>query len=261
MNEPLPNKVTATEGIRWIGMSFSLFGRSPSIWIVMFLLFAGINLGLTMLPFLELLPTVLAPAFLAGFYIGCVELQKGGMLQIDHLFHGFKKQGRMLIRLGLFFFLWNIVIYLIVLLFLQSILSQEQARLLTEAQSQEQMGALLTQNPEMLGAFFNALIVAALLSIPLVMASWFSPALVTFQNVPPLRAMAISLKACNKNILPFLLYGILMLPMMVLAFLPLGLGLLLILPVIIISQFVSYQAVFPNADDSNDDQEQSIITL
>ena len=193
--------------------------------------------------------------------MGCVEIKKGGMLQIDHLFHGFKKRGRMLIRLGLFFFLWNIVIYLITLLFLQSAMTEEQARMLTEAQSQEQLGTLLSQNPDMLGIFFNALIIAALLSIPLVMASWFSPALVAFQNISPAKAMGLSLKACNKNILPFLLYGVLMLPMMVLGFLPLGLGLLVILPVILISQFVSYQAVFPNDDTQDQDQQQSIITL
>ena len=261
MTEPTPNKVTASEGIRWIGMSFSLFGRSASIWIVMLLLFLGINFGLTMVPFLELLPTVLAPAFTVGFYMGCLELQKGGMLQIDHLFNGFKKQGRMLIRLGLFFFLWNIVIYLLTMMFLQSTMTEEQARLLADAQSQEQLGAVLTQDPAMLGMMINALIVAAILTIPLLMASWFSPALVAFQNISPLKAMALSLKACNKNIVPFLLYGLVMLPMTVLAFLPLGLGLLVILPVIIISQFVSYQAVFPNEDDPNEDQNQSIITL
>ncbi len=227
----------------------------------MFLLFVGINFGLTMVPFLELLPTVLAPAFTVGFYIGCQELKKGGMLQIDHLFDGFKKQGRMLIRLGLFFFLWNIVIYFLAMIFLQASMTEEQALLLADAQSREQIGTLLTSQPEMLSVMINVLIVAALLTIPLLMASWFSPALVAFQNVPPLKAMTLSLKACNTNILPFLLYGLLMLPMTVLGFLPLGLGLVVILPVIIISQFVSYQAVFPGEDNISEDDNQSIITL
>ena len=261
MNEPIPNKVPISEGIRWIGMSFSIFGRSPSIWIVMLLLFIGINFGLTMLPFLELLPTVLAPAFTAGFYLGCLELNKGGMLQIDHLFHGFKKQGRMLIRLGLFFFLWNIVIYLVAMLVLQSAMTEQQGRMLAEAQSQEQLTAILNQNPEILSMILNAVIVAVILTIPLLMASWFAPALVTFQNVRPIKAMQLSLKACYSNIIPFLLYAVVMLPLLVLGFLPLGLGLLVLLPVIIISQFVSYQAIFPSDDNQGEDEEQSIITL
>lgn len=260
MTEPTPNKLPTSQGLAWIGQSFSIFGKGAGIWIVMLLLFVGINFGITMVPFLEFLPTVLAPAFTVGFYMGCKAVQKHEMLQIDHLFQGFKQKGRMLIRLGLFFFLWNIVIYLITTMFVQMTMSEEQMRIMSEAQTQEQMASLLTQNPEMVGVVINAIIVAGIMTIPLLMASWFSPALVAFNNVAPLKAMSLSLKACNRNILPFLVYGLVMLPLTVLAFLPLGLGLLIILPVIIISQYVSYKSVFP-MEEEQDDEPQSIITL
>ena len=248
-------------GIRWIGQSFSLFGKNPSIWIVMLLVFVGINFGLTMIPYLELLPTILAPAFTVGFYMGCIELQRGGDLQIDHLFNGFKKQGRSLVRLGLLFFVWNIVIYLLTMMFVQQMMTQEHADLLAQAQTQEQLTAIFTQNPELLNVIINGIFVALILSVPLVMASWFSPALVAFQNVPPLKAMTLSLKACNKNFIPFLIYGLLMVPLLVLSFVPLlGLGLLVMLPVIVIGQYVCYQSVFPNTD-STEDEKQGIITL
>ncbi|MEL0034887.1 MAG: BPSS1780 family membrane protein [Gammaproteobacteria bacterium] len=260
MNLPTPNKLAITQGLSWISRSFSLFGKGAGIWIVMLLLFVGINLGLTMVPFLELLPTVLAPGFTVGFYIGCRAIQKGEMLQIDYLFHGFKQKGRLLIRLGLFFFLWNIVIYLITSLFLQMNLTDEQARLLSAAQTQEQMAKLLTDDPALMSTILNAALVAIIMTIPLIMASWFSPALVAFHEVPPLKAMTLSLKAFNRNLLPFVLYFLIMLPLTVLAFIPLALGLLIILPVIIISQYVSYQAVFPSPTEQ-DDEPQSIITL
>ena len=260
MIEPTPNKLSTSQGLAWIGQSFSIFGKGAGIWVVMLLLFIGINFGITMVPFLEFLPTVLAPAFTVGFYVGCKAVLKGDMLQIDHLFHGFKLKGRMLIRLGLFFFIWNIAIYMITMLFLQMTMTEEQVRLMSEAETQEQMAGLLTESPEMIGVVINAIIVAGIMTIPLLMASWFSPALVAFHNIAPLKAMSLSLKACNRNILPFLVYGLVMLPLTVLAFLPLGLGLLIILPVIIISQYVSYKSVFPNQEEQ-DDEPQSIITL
>jgi hypothetical protein len=260
MTEPQYIKVSAGTALTWIGRSFGLYGKNPSIWIVMLLLFMAINFGLTMVPFLELLPTVLAPAFMVGFYLGCLQLQKGGALQIDHLFDGFKKQGRALIRLGLLYFACNIVIYFLTTLFLQSTISEEHMALIAQAQTQEQLAQLFGRNPELVSVVMNAVLIAVLLSIPLVMASWFSPALVAFQKVPPLKAMGLSIRACNGNILVFLVYGVVVLPMLVLAFIPLGLGLLIMLPVIIISQFVSYQTVFPNNDEMEDEQ-QGIITL
>ena len=126
MTEPQFVKVSASTGLAWLGRSFGLYGKSPSIWIVMLLLFIGINFGLTMLPFLELLPTVLAPAFTVGFYFGCIQLQQSNELHIDRLFDGFKKHGRELIRLGLMYFACNIVIYFITTIFLQQSVSEEQ---------------------------------------------------------------------------------------------------------------------------------------
>ena len=260
MTEPTPNKLSTGHGLTWIAQSFSIFGKGASIWIVMLLIFIAINFVITMVPFLQFLLTVLAPVFTVGFYIGCRAVLKSEMLQIDHLFYGFKLQGRMLIRLGLFFMLWNIAIYLIIMLFLQMTMTEEQVRLMSQAQTQEQMARLLTESPAMIGVVINAIIVAGIMTIPLLMASWFSPALVAFNNIAPLKAMSLSLKACNRNILPFLVYGLVMLPLTVLASIPLGLGLLIILPVIIISQYVSYKSVFPN-QEQQDDEPQSIITL
>ena len=52
-----------------------------------------------------------------------------------------------------------------------------------------------------------ALLIGFVLSVPLMMAVWFAPLLVFFDDVKPLRALALSLWACVKNVLPFLLYG------------------------------------------------------
>jgi hypothetical protein len=43
------------------------------------------------------------------------------------------------------------------------------------------------------------------------MAFWFAPALVMLDRVPAWRALVLSLRACVRNMLPFLVYSVAML--------------------------------------------------
>ena len=133
--------------------------------------------------------------------------------------------------------------------------------LLAQAQTQPEMITLLQQNPDLVPTFLSAMLLALILSVPLVMAIWFAPALVYFRGLRPLKAMSLSIKACNKNLLPFLVFGLIFIPLLLLAIVPFGLGLLVILPVMLISQFVSFQAVFPDTDSENDDTDSGVLTL
>ena len=228
----------------------------------MLLLFIGVNLLLGMLPFLELLPTILAPVFAVGFFIGCQELLENRMLQLDHLFGGFKKHFQMLFRLGLIYFLCNLLIFTLASLYVSQSVPEATLDLLAQAQTQTEMVQVMNQNPDLVPVILSAVLLALILSIPLVMASWFAPALVYFRDQRPLKAMALSIKACNKNLLPFLVFGLLFLPLLFLALIPLGLGLLVMLPVMLISQYVSFLDVFgmgEMADDEDDDS--GVLTL
>ena len=88
------------------------------------------------------------------------------------------------------------------------------------------------------------------LSMPLLMACWFSPLLVYLHDMKPLPAMLFSLKACLQNLLPFLLYGLVgFLALMVvtpvsLATRILDLGMWLLAPVVIPSIYASYKDIF-----------------
>ena len=59
--------------------------------------------------------------------------------------------------------------------------------------------------------------------------------------------MGQSFRACLKNIVPFLLYGIVFFFLFVLAAIPLGLGFLVVIPVLIASIYTSYRDVFYRA--------------
>jgi uncharacterized membrane protein len=75
------------------------------------------------------------------------------------------------------------------------------------------------------------------------MAIWFAPALVALHAMPAIDAMKLSFKACLANIVPFLMYGLVLTVLMVVAIIPCGLGLLVLLPVMYISYYTSYREV------------------
>jgi uncharacterized membrane protein len=95
----------------------------------------------------------------------------------------------------------------------------------------------------LLPMLFLALVGAALF-VPLVMAFWFAPALVVLHDVPAFPAMRMSFLACLKNFLPFLLYGIVLTVLAVIATLPLLLGWLVLSPVMWASMYASYRDMF-----------------
>jgi uncharacterized membrane protein len=88
------------------------------------------------------------------------------------------------------------------------------------------------------------ILAAAALSIPLVMAYWFAPALVALNGYAPFEAMKTSFSACLKNVLPFLVYGLVGLVLAVVATIPLGLGWFVLAPLGMASMYASYRDIF-----------------
>jgi uncharacterized membrane protein len=80
--------------------------------------------------------------------------------------------------------------------------------------------------------------------VPLLMAYWFAPALVIMHGVAPIAAMKASFGACLRNILPFLVYGIVMMVLAFLAMIPVGLGMLVWIPLSFTSTYAAYRDIF-----------------
>ena len=114
------------------------------------------------------------------------------------------------------------------------------------------IGALLSGDTSQLAAiagssiitFLLALLIGLALLAPLLAALWFAPALVYFHDEPPLEALKISFFACMKNLLSFLVYGVLLLMLCVAAAIPFMLGFLVVGPLALISVYTSYRAIF-----------------
>ena len=93
--------------------------------------------------------------------------------------------------------------------------------------------------------FLFGMMVSMVLYIPVMMGLWFAPALVLFhQEIKPVEAMIMSFKACLKNFLPFIIYSVVVFVMFFIAMIPIGLGLLVAVPVIIASSYFGYRSIF-----------------
>jgi uncharacterized membrane protein len=88
------------------------------------------------------------------------------------------------------------------------------------------------------------LLVCALLVVPLLMAFWFAPPLIVLRGDEPVAAMLTSFRACLRNMLPFTVYGLIGIVFIVIASIPLFLGLLVLIPVAAATVYTSYKDVF-----------------
>jgi hypothetical protein len=216
----------------WIVNGFNLFKANPAMWIILLVIYLAIMIPISMLPVIgSVVSTLLAPVFAAGMMWGCQALIKNQDLEINHLFEGFKRNTSQLISIG--------GIYMVSLLFVAVIvvlaLDKDTAELLVQGKD---------LSPEQADAMLMPIMIALLLIMPVLMAYWFAPVLAGLHNLSAVEAMKLSFSACLKNMLPFLLYGLIFMVLLIVAIIPFGLGLLVVAPMMMTSLYSSYADVF-----------------
>ncbi len=97
---------------------------------------------------------------------------------------------------------------------------------------------------------FTLMLLALLALFLLNVAFWFVNTLVTLGGATPWEAVALSFKAGFANFGALLLFTLLLIPIGFVAMIPMGLGLLVLLPVLSGASYASYQDVFGQAPDS-----------
>jgi hypothetical protein len=228
--------VGAGQGWTWIADGFALFKKAPGIWIAQVLILFVILVVLAFIPLLGAVATFLVmPVFVGGLLLGCRTLQGGGELEVVQLFAGFKEKTGNLIVIGAL----AIGGWIIVMLPVVAIVG---AGAVLGAMRGDAAGAAALG-----GSVVLAWLVALALSVPIYMALWFAPALVVLREMPPLEAIKASFLGCLKNILPFLVYSIVVMVLGIVAAVPLGLGWLVLGPTLIASVYVSYRDIYGGA--------------
>ena len=64
------------------------------------------------------------------------------------------------------------------------------------------------------------------------------------QDVTPGRAVSQSFRGCLRNMIPFLVYGLVLVPLAIAASLPLMLGWFVVGPVIVASTYAAYRDIY-----------------
>lgn len=234
----LPSRsVSAGNGVAWIGQGWKLFARSPLMWIISLVILFVIAIVFALIPFIgQLAFQLLSPVVSAGYVVACRAIERGGEFELEHLFAGFKRNFGSLVLVGLVVLVLGVALMLVFAVFFGfSLFGAFMA-----GDHEQAMAAMAASS----AALLLGVLVCLAIFIPVMAAYWFAPALVVMHGMAPLAAMKESLIGCVRNILPMILWGLVMGVIMLIASIPFGLGLLVAVPVMIASSYAAYRAIF-----------------
>lgn len=238
-----PESVPIGRGWGWIADGWGLFKAQPFTWIGALVVFYLIIMVLSLIPFVgTLATTLLGPMLSAGLMMGAHAQAQGERFEIGHLFAGISTRAGPLALIGVAYLGFGILIVAILMglfaVMAPSMMSSMDMNAM-QPDTMEGMNQFMTSP-----AFLLPMLIGLALGLPLAMAMVFAPALVAIDEVGVLRAFKLSFMGCLKNILPFLLYGVVAFVLLILALIPIGLGLLVMLPLLMIALYVAYRDIY-----------------
>lgn len=234
---PGGRKRDAGQGANWIGDAWRMFAQQPVAWILMSLLALGIFIVLSLIPLVNFFAGLLMPFFVGGTMIACANQRASGELRVGDLFAAFNRHTGPLLVLGLISFGFGILIMLIMLIMAGFFGFSMFAAMLGGGHP------TLSVMPG-LGSILVGMIIVLVLSMLFYAALWFAPALIVLNGVEPIAALRQSFGAWMRNVLPSLVYGLLLFVLMIVASIPFGLGWLVLGPVMAASVYTSYRDIF-----------------
>ncbi len=241
--------VDASHGWRWITAGAVFFRQTQARWLLLIaLLFIGSRVLLA-IPVVGMIAVLIAPNFLAGLAHGAEALEQGKPLRLGYLASGFLRNAARLVTIGGVSLVGQFLTLMAMVLIGGEAIGSVAKTMTAAGTTPETIQAMRAAAPGLM----LALLVGFVLSVPLMMAVWFAPLLVFFNDLKPVPALLLSLSACLRNILPFLVYGMAVLvPVVVLMPVSLAarqpdLALWLLAPVLVPSIYAGYRDLFAAA--------------
>lgn len=233
-----PRAVDAGEGVSWISQSWALVKEQLGMWILINIVLFALMIVISMIPFLNLLLTFISPIFIAGIIAICENQRKTGKAEIGLLFAGFQQKFGPLFAVGAINFAANLVGVIIAFIIGGSAIFG--LALQSNQYGSPSDAAILASS----GSFFLVIIVIAVASLVGTALTWFAPALIINHNATVGAAISASLQAVKKNILPGILFFIVLSILVIISAIPLGLGLLVSMPILYVSYYSTYRSLF-----------------
>lgn len=238
LSEPRVGK--ASWGVSWITNALALFKDQFLLWIGIGVVYLIIMAVMSAIPIINLVFSIISFVFIGGIIKGADAQATGRELRFDYLFSAFNTHLKPLIVLFLLYAL-TIIIALIPVGIILIVVAYGLGDVgsVSDVMAAEQIGTVS------IIAHLFILLFAMLIFVFIFMMMWFAPALVVLHNIRPIEAMKMSVKGCLKNILPLFIFSLVGPIIALLVFLfTLGIGLLVLLPIGMITYYTSYRDVW-----------------
>ena len=206
-------ELKALRGGAWLGGAFALFRKAPFAWIGLTAGWVAITFSLILLPFIGgVIANFLQPVFFASFAIAAFKQAAGERIAMGELFSGFRRNVRALVNLGLIMMLAQLAsVFLMKALGLPGWPAGQPFDLVAYAE-------LLRESSWIVACGFLLMALAS-------GALWFAPQLVVFHDMSTSHAIRWSVYAALANFGAMLVYGALLVVLLIVAWVPLGIGL------------------------------------
>ncbi len=226
-----PRVVIGDRGAGWLMAGWDNFRAAPGQWLALCIVGFILLLVINAIPFANFANGLLQQVWVAGVLLGCHAQFNGEGIRVRYLFAGFGPKAMPLILSGA-------LVGLVGLLLAAAVFGPLLADLMTAPDPQ----AMLLQQ-DLQAVLLRVLVLMALM-LPLYAALWFAPALIVFGNLDVQQALKLSLVGCLKNSWPFLIYGLCALVLCLLTLLTFGLALLVVVPMLYSSIYVSFREIY-----------------
>ena len=192
-------RLGARRGIHWLKDAYAMLSLARLPWLVL-LLFYYLLLGLVdFIPFLgQIAAPILKPVFAVGFLAAAWSQERGGTPRLKQLFEGFRSNLWALLPLG-------VVLLVGITVAVLGTSLVDGGRLLDALAGKAKLDEALLGDDQVEAAMLFAVFCA----VPVMLALWFAPALVVFQDCSALQALGTSLRAALANWKPIGVYGLL----------------------------------------------------
>jgi hypothetical protein len=193
-------RLPAQHGILWLRQATQMLAAQRVPWLLLLLVYYIIQLAVSVIPLVgPLAMMMLRPVFTVGFLAAAWTQERGQAPRVGHLFRGFQANLWALLPIG------AVLVGGTTLAVLASSVV-DGGVLLDAITSGAKPDETLMANPRLeAGMLFSVLC-----GIPVLLAVWFAPALVVFQDRGALQALAGSLRAASANWRPVVIYGLLL---------------------------------------------------
>jgi uncharacterized membrane protein len=193
-------RYSGARGAVWLREAAAMLAAARFPWLMLLFSYYVVQYLVSFIPLAgPLAMMVLRPVFTVGFLAAAWTQERGGQPELRHLFRGFGANLWALVPIGVMLIAGTTAAVLATALV-------DGGVLLDAITSSTKPDEALAANPRV----DFAMLIAILCALPTLLAIWFAPALVVFQDCGPWLAMQTSLRAAVANWRPVAVYGLLL---------------------------------------------------